>query len=233
MKLIDFKDMEEMGEYAASIIIAEATRNPELLLCAATGSSPLPLYERLAREAQKDARLFREMRVIPLDEWVGLSAEEGSCHAHLKKHVLAPLQITKDRYYSFDPAAKNLEEECGRIQNILESQGPIDICVLGLGRNGHLGFNEPADVLHPHCHIMDLASQTQQHIMVANSLSKPTKGLTLGMQDILASKRIVLLVSGKGKEEAILKLRSAEISSQCPASFLWLHNNVDCLLVEY
>ena len=114
----------------------------------------------------------------------------------------------------------------------LENQGPIDICILGLGRNGHLGFNEPAAVLHPHCHIMDLALQTQQHIMVANVLSKPTKGLTLGMRDILSSKKIVLLVSGKGKEEAMQKLRSAEITSQCPASFLWLHNNVDCLLID-
>ncbi len=232
MNIIDFTNITEMGKYAASIIITEATRNPKLLLCAATGSSPLPLYERLAREAQKNARLFREMRVIPLDEWVGLPAEEGSCHAHLKKLVLAPLQISKDRYYSFNPATENFEEECGRIQNVLESQGPIDICILGLGRNGHLGFNEPADVLHPHCHIMDLAPLTQQHNMVANISSKPTKGLTLGMQDILSSKRIVLLVSGKGKEEAKQKLRSAEISSQCPATFLWLHNKVDCLLVD-
>ena len=232
MNIIDFTNIAEMGEKAASMVITEATRNPKLLLCTATGSSPLPLYERLAREAQKNAQLFREMRVIPLDEWVGLPAEQGSCHAYLKKEVLAPLQISKDRYYSFNPSAENLEEECGRIHNVLESQGPIDICILGLGRNGHLGFNEPADVLHPHCHIMDLAPQTQLHNMVANIPSKPTKGLTLGMKDILSSKRIVLLVSGKGKEEAKQKLHSAEISSQCPATFLWLHNKVDCLLVD-
>ncbi|MDA9036528.1 galactosamine-6-phosphate isomerase [Flavobacteriaceae bacterium] len=232
MNIVDFTNITEMAEYAASIVIAEATRNPKLLLCTASGSSPLPLYERLTREAQKNTQLFRETRVIPLDEWVGLPAEEGSCHAYLKKHILIPLQISKDRYYGFDPAAENLEEECGRIQNVLEHQGPIGICVLGLGKNGHLGFNEPADVLHPYCHIMDLAAQTQQHIMIADIPSKPTKGLTLGMNDILSSKRIVLLVSGKGKEEAKQKLRSAEISSQCPATFLWLHNNVDCLVVD-
>jgi galactosamine-6-phosphate isomerase len=232
MNIIDFTDIAEMGEYAASIIINEATSNPKLLICTATGNSPLPLYKRLAREAQKNTLLFRKMRVIPLDEWVRLPTEEGSCHAHLKKHVLAPLRISKDRYYRFNAARENLEEECGRIQNLLEDQGPIDICILGLGRNGHLGFNEPTNVLHPHCHIMDLAPQTKQHIMVANVQSKPTKGLTLGMRDILSSKRIVLLVSGKGKEEAKQELRSAQISSQCPASFLWLHNNVDCLIVD-
>lgn len=232
MNIVDFTNIPEMAEYAASIVIAEATRNPKLLLCTASGSSPLPLYERLARETQKNTQLFHETRVIPLDEWVGLPAETGSCHAYLKKHIVTPLQISQDRYYGFDPAAENLEEECSRIQNVLEHQGPIDICVLGLGKNGHLGFNEPADVLYPYCHIMDLAAQTQQHIMIADIPSKPTKGLTLGMKDILSSKRIVLLVSGKGKEEAKQKLRSAEISSQCPATFLWLHNNVDCLIVD-
>ena len=232
MNIIDFTNISEMSDYAASMVITEATRNPKLLLCTASGNSPLPLYEQLAREAQKNIQLFQETRVIPLDEWVGLPSEEGSCHAYLKKHILTPLQISKDRYYGFNPTAEILEEECGRIQNVLESEGPIDICILGLGKNGHLGFNEPANVLHPHCHIMDLAPQTQQHKMVADIPSKPTKGLTLGMHDILSSKKIVLLVSGKGKEEAKQKLRSAEISSQCPATFLWLHTNVDCLIVD-
>jgi galactosamine-6-phosphate isomerase len=232
MNIQHFSNAEAMSQKATEIVLEEVKRKPELLLCTASGSSPLPLYERLAREAQKNIRLFRETRVIPLDEWVGLPAKEGSCHAYLKKHVLTPLQISKDRYYGFDPAAENLEEECGRIQNVLKNEGPIDICILGLGKNGHLGFNEPADVLHPHCHIMDLAAQTQQHIMIADIPSKPTMGLTLGMHDILSSKKIVLLVSGKGKEEAKQKLRSAEISTQCPATFLWLHDNVDCLLVD-
>ena len=232
MNIFYFTNTTEMAEYSASIVIAEATRNPKLLLCTASGISPLPLYDRLTREAQKNTQLFRETRVIPLDEWVGLTAEEATCHAYLKKHILTPLQISKDRYYSFDPAAENLEEECGHIQNVLERQGPIDIRILGLGKNGHLGFNEPADVLHPHCHIMNLAAHTQQHIMIADIPFKPTKGLTLGMNDILSSKKIVLLVSGKGKEEAKQKLRSAKISSQSPATFLWLHDNADCLIVD-
>ena len=232
MNISYFTNTTEMAKNAASIVIAEATRNPKLLLCTASGSSPLPLYERLAMKAQENTKLFRETRVIPLDEWVGLPTEEGSCHAYLKKHILTPLQISKDRYYGFDPAAENFEEECGRIKNILEHQGPVDICILGLGKNGHLGFNEPADVLHPHCHIMNLAPHTQQHIMIADIPFKPTKGLTLGMNDILSSKKIVLLVSGKEKEEAKQKLRSAEISTQSPATFLWLHENVECLIVD-
>ena len=124
MNIIEFTELAEMGEYAASIIITEVIRNPKLLLCTATGSSPIPLYGLLAREAQKNAQVFGEMRVIPLDEWVGLPTEEGSCHAQLKKHVLAPLQISKDRYYSFNPVTENLQEECGRIQNVFREPRP-------------------------------------------------------------------------------------------------------------
>ena len=232
MNVIEFINITEMAEYATSTVITEIIRNPKSLLCTASGSSPLPLYERLAREAQENSQLFRETRVIPLDEWLGLPGEEGSCHAYLKKHILTPLKISRDRFYGFNPTAENLEKECEFIKNVLDYKGPIDICILGLGKNGHLGFNEPADVLHPHCHIMDLDSDTQQHKMVANIPSKPTRGLTLGMSDILSSKKIVLLVTGSGKEEAKRKLRSAEISTQSPATFLWLHDNVDCLIVD-
>ena len=88
MNIQHFSNAEAMSQKATEIVLEEVKRKPELLLCTASGSSPLPLYERLAREAQKNIRLFRETRVIPLDEWVGLPAKEGSCHAYLKKHVL-------------------------------------------------------------------------------------------------------------------------------------------------
>ena len=114
---------------------------------------------------------------------------------------------------------------------MVKEQGPIDLCILGLGKNGHLGFNEPADELQPHCHIADLAVQSQQHSMILDSSIKPTQGITLGMQEILSSKRILLLVSGSGKEEAKKKLLSGDITSQCPASLLWKRDNVDCLVV--
>ena len=232
MNINYFSNAEAMSQKAAEIVLEEVKRKPELLLCTATGSSPKTLYQLLGEENQKQISLFQEAWVIPLDEWIGLPTPQGTCHAYIDEHILTPLQISKERYFGFNADAERLENECERIQEFLRQKGPIDLCILGLGKNGHLGFNEPADVLHPHCHIMDLAAQTQQHKMVADIPSKPTKGLTLGMQDILSSKRIVLLVSGKGKEEAKQKLRSAEISSQCPATFLWLHNKVDCLLVD-
>ena len=231
MRIAEFEEIDQMGQKAFSIVMDEIEHNPQLLLCAATGSSPLPLYRNLAEEAKKRAAVFDELRVLPLDEWVGLPSSDGSCHAFLQKHILRPLKMTPERYFPFNAAAENLKEECLRIHTLVKEQGPIDLCVLGLGKNGHLGFNEPADELQPNCHIADLALQSQQHSMILDSSIKPTQGITLGIQDILFSKRILLLVSGSGKEEAKKKLLSGEITSQCPASLLWKHHNVDCLVV--
>ena len=231
MRISEFEEIYQMGQKAFSIVMDEIEHNPQLLLCAATGSSPLPLYRNLAEEAKKRAALFEHLRILPLDEWVGLPSSDGSCHAFLQKHILRPLKLTQERYFPFNPAAENLKEECLRIQALVKEQSPIDLCILGLGKNGHLGFNEPADELQPHCHIADLTIESQQHSMISDSSIKPTQGITLGIQDILSSKRILLIVSGSGKEEAKKKLLSGEITSQCPASLLWKHHNIDCLVV--
>lgn len=232
MRIIEFDNNEDMGLTAASIVKNELIIKPDALLCAATGSSPLPLYQQLVIVAEKDSTLFQNFRLIPLDEWIGLPTPEGSCDSYLREHLVAPLQISKERYFSFSPNTADLNQECLRIQRLLKTGGPIDMCILGLGKNGHLGFNEPADVLQPHCHIADLTAQSQQHNMILNSSEKPTQGLTLGIQDILSSKRILMLVSGDGKEEAKEQFFSGQVSSQCPASFLWKHDNVDCLVVN-
>lgn len=231
MRIAEFEEINQMGQKAFSIVMDEIEYNPKLLLCAATGNSPLSLYRNLAEEAKKRAAVLNHLRVLPLDEWVGLPSSDGSCHAFLQNHILRPLKVTQERYFRFNAAAENLKEECLRIHALVKEQGPIDLCILGLGKNGHLGFNEPADELQPHCHIADLAVQSQQHSMILDSSIKPTQGITLGIQDILSSKRILLLVSGSGKEAAKKKLLSGEITSQCPASLLWKHDNVDCLVV--
>ena len=227
-----FSNAEAMSRSAADIVLEEVRRNPELLLCTATGSSPKKLYQILAEENRQQMSLFQKVRIIPLDEWIGLPTPEGSCHTYIDEHILRPLQIPIEHYFGFNRDAAQLEKECGRIQELLHREGPIDVCILGLGKNGHLGFNEPADVLQPHCHIASLSPQSQEHSMIENTPSKPTKGLTLGMQDILAAKKIILVVSGEGKEKATQRLLSGDISNDCPASWLSKHDNVDCLIVN-
>ncbi|MGI9552149.1 MAG: galactosamine-6-phosphate isomerase [Aurantibacter sp.] len=232
MNISYFANVSAMSQTASELFLKEVRSKPELLLCTATGSSPKLLYHNLAVESQRESSLFQEMRVIPLDEWIGLSTPEGSCHAYIEEHVLNPLKIPAARYFGFNADAEHLEEECWRIQELLNRQGPIDVCILGLGKNGHLGFNEPANELKLDCHIANLAWQTRKHSMIGGTSAKPTKGLTLGMHDILAAKKIILLVSGLGKEEATKQLLSGTIANDCPATWLWKHDNVDCLMVN-
>ena len=217
----------------ATAVVLEAIINiPQLLLCAATGDSPLGLYHKLGLEAAKQPLLFEQLRVIPLDEWVGLKTPEGSCHTYLQQHLLGPLKISKQRYFSYNARAENMEAECSRIHSVLLKEGPIDLCILGLGKNGHLGFNEPAAELQPHCHLAKLSDQSQTHGMIGKAKVKPTLGISLGIKDILSSKRILILVSGQGKEAAKTQLLSGAISPQWPATMLWKHKNVDCLVLE-
>lgn len=224
-------DYEAMSRQAATLFVSEITKKKNLLLCAATGNSPTGLYEQLARRAVAHPAVFEQLRLIKLDEWGGLPEHAPeTCEFYLQKKLVAPLRISPERYISFQSNPIDAAEECCRIQAELDNVGPIDVCVLGLGKNGHLGFNEPSAFLHPHCHIAQLSEQSLQHSMVQSAAHKPLFGLTLGMKDILSSKKIILLISGTEKEEAVKQLFSEKITTELPASLLWLHNNVECLV---
>lgn len=231
MNISYFNSKSEMSAFAADLFYTELKQNPNLLLCAATGNSPAEFYALLANKAMQSSSSFEQLRVLQLDEWGGLSRDNPhSCFAYIKKHLLNPLNISMDRFIGFDTSKDNLEKECGRIQRIIDREGPIDQCVLGLGTNGHLGFNEPADSLQANCHIADLEDKTQQHSMVRLMDKTPSYGLTVGMKDILQSKRIILLITGEKKDHVINKLLKGRIDCNLPASFLWLHPDVECLI---
>jgi galactosamine-6-phosphate isomerase len=225
------EDYDSLSAQAASLISAEIGRHPNLLLCAATGNSPIGLYRELAEQAAADRALFAALRVIKLDELGGVPADDpGSCEHYLKTRVLGPLAVAADRYIVFAATPADPPAECERIRAELAQRGPIDVCVLGLGINGHIGFNEPGPFLIPQCHVARLSEQSRRHAMVRSMDGAPPFGLTLGMQEILASRRIILLVAGSGKKHAIAGLLSGEVSTSLPASFLWLHQRVDCLI---
>jgi galactosamine-6-phosphate isomerase len=231
MNIVNCRDYEEMSENAASLVIQEIERNKNLLLCAATGNSPTGLYMKLVERSEKDKALFDQLRVIKLDEWGGIPENHpSSCEYYLQAKLLEPLRITPDRYIAFQSNPAEPTAECARIQAELDTQGPIDLCILGIGANGHIGFNEPASFLQPHCHVAQLSGHSLTHTMVQSLEAKPTYGLTLGIQDIMRSRKIILLISGKNKEQVIQEFLSGKITTQLPASLLWLHPDVDCLI---
>jgi galactosamine-6-phosphate isomerase len=231
MRITDCEDDESLSSRAAAIVIAAVTAKSDLLLCAATGRSPGGLYRALVEKAAADEAFFGRLRILKLDEWGGIpGTASGSCEHYLRTRLLDPLGIPSDRYMAFDATAEDPAAECERIRAELERRGPIDVCVLGLGPNGHVGFNEPAPFLIPHCHVEQLSEATRRHAMGRSMDHVPAFGLTLGMQEILASRRIVLLVTGDGKRDVTTRLLSGRVTPTLPASFLWLHGNVDCLI---
>ncbi|WP_165043692.1 galactosamine-6-phosphate isomerase [Dysgonomonas sp. ZJ709] len=231
MKIELCDSYDQLSRKANDIIIENLLQHKSLLFCAATGNSPTRMYEMLSKEYSNRSELFSQIQVIKLDEWGGLPQNHsGTCETYLQEYVIKPLKITEDRYVSFQSNALQPEKECERVQSELEKRGPIDICILGLGMNGHIAFNEPADFLQPNCHIARLSPQSLQHSMVAGEDNKPQYGLTLGMADIMGSKLIILLINGVNKREITQSFLSTKITTSLPASLLWLHPNVICLL---
>ncbi len=225
------KDTTTMAEIASSVIAEAIRQKPDLLLCAATGNSPTKTYKLLiAQKANFDSS---QLRVIKLDEWGGVSMDNAqTCEQYLQQHLIKPLEISPERYFAFQSNSEHPVNEIAAMQTILAANGPIDICILGLGLNGHIAFNEPAELLEPNCHIATLSEKSMQHSMASEMGTQPTYGLTLGMADILQSRQIVMLVTGQNKKDIVAKFLSKKITSQIPASFLWLHNNVQCFIDE-
>ena len=180
----------------ASLVMETVKKKPNLLLCAATGSSPEGLYKELATLAHVELEPFKQLRILKLDEWAGIpESHPVSCEYFLKKKLLGPLDIAQERYISFasDP-------------------------------------NEPAPKLEPFCHVAALSAESLKHPMIASLDQKPEYGLTLGLKEILDSRLIIMLVSGKEKKHVAEKFLEGSVSTELPASFLWQHPQVECLV---
>jgi len=224
-------DYGKMSRLSALMVLEALTEKPDLLLCAATGSSPEGLYSELTGIARGNREAFNQLRILKLDEWGGIPENHPvSCEYYLREKLLNPLGIPTERYIAFKSSPDDPELECRRIRSRLEKDGPIDLCILGLGRNGHLGLNEPAPELNPLCHMATLTEESLQHPMIASMDSKPEYGLTLGMEEILASKQIIMLVCGKEKKAIAEQFLNGKVSSLLPASYLWQHSQVECLV---
>jgi len=170
------------------------------------------------------------LRVLQIDEWLGLPARHpGSCRNDLQTKLIAPLGITPDRLVGFATATRTPESECRRVSRWLETNGPIDLCILGLGLNGHVAMVEPAAELVPGVHVTRLSASSKKHPLLRSLERKPTHGLTLGIGDILRSRQILLLVSGTPKRAALERLLAGPLTTRFPASLLRLNPNTTVL----
>jgi galactosamine-6-phosphate isomerase len=228
-----FRNYDELSTAAAAQVISAVTAKSDSLICAAAGSSPAGVYRELVREAQSRTALFGKLRVVKLDEWLGLPPDDpAACEFFLKRSLIDPLAISRERYIAFDAQTDDPARECGRVQAELDRQGPIDLCVLGFGRNGHVGLNEPGVSAKSHCHVATLSVETLGHAMLSASKASPTHGMTLGIADLLAARKILLLVTGAGKEQALAKFLEGTSTPEVPASLLWPHPALEIFLDE-
>ena len=231
MKIIHCSSYSLLSAEAAAFVVEKLGGPGKKLLCAATGNSPTGMYEQLAK--RKDELNIPELHVLKLDEWQGIPMDDpGTCETYLQQHLLGPLKIPHSNYIAFNSLASDPEAECQRIKKELDEKGPIDLCILGIGLNGHLALNEPAGEIEPGIHVAALTKSSQEHSMISHLDSALTHGYTLGLRDILQSTAILLLVNGLKKKTIFNKLMTGRISTQLPASFLWLHPDVTCFYSE-
>lgn len=220
----------ELGEQAADFIVAQLQQKPDLLLCVSAGGTPTQTYQCLAQRYARQPRRFARLRIIQIDEWGGLPRHsQASCEADLRQKILLPLGIEPGRFAGFRSDTPDPEAECRGVSQWLAVNGPIDICILGLGFNGHIAMNEPGTSAKLLAHVAKLAPSSRHHPMLKGLARKPTCGLTLGLGQILQSRKVLLLVSGKKKRAVLRRLMTPEITTRFPASFLWLHPDATVL----
>ena len=223
------KDNNEIASTISDLIVENIRNKPNLLLCAATGGTPTQTYQQLV---DKRAHYSTEqLRVIKLDEWGGVPMDNPeTCESYIQKHILKPLNIHPENYFGFNSNAPNAEKEIQRIKSALKKNGPIDICILGLGMNGHIAFNEPPSDINSECHIATLSKESLLHPMAVGMDAAPTCGVTLGIQEIMQSKKIFLIITGEHKQEIAKAFLTGNVSKHLPASYLWMHSDVHCYI---
>ncbi len=226
------KDYNTLSTAAAKHLLSLARKKQSPLVCAASGDSPAGLYREII--AQKNANETDSWNFVGLDEWQGMNAsDEGSCQWHLHQQLFGPLKVDASRICFFDGRASSLEAECQRVDQFISDHGGIDIAVIGLGSNGHIGMNEPQRDPTLTAHIAELDDST---IKTAQKYFKKettiTGGLTLGIASILAAKHIFLIVSGTHKAAIINQLMESEPTPALPVTWLKNHPNAYLYLDE-
>ena len=232
MKILKFATYEEMSAAAADIIAKQISIKKDSVIGLATGSTPVGMYKKLAEMNQAGIIDFASVKTVNLDEYYPIDPENKQSYRYfMNDNLFDHINIDKANTYVPNGAAENADEACETYEKIIKSLGGIDIQVLGIGQNGHIGFNEPEENLSLYTHKTGLTENTIQ----ANSRFfsedevMPNAALTMGMGTIFGAKKIIMLINGKNKKEAFEKLLNDKITTECPATLLKLHPNVTVL----
>ncbi len=232
MRIIECADYRAMSRQAANIISAQVILKPDCVLGLATGSTPIGTYEQLAERVVNKDLSFARVRSVNLDEYKGLSPEHDQSYRYFMNHNLFDkVDIDKANTNVPNGLAEDSEAECARYDALIRSLGGIDLQLLGLGRNGHIGFNEPDSVFTLGTHVVDLTESTidANKRFFASADDVPRQALTMGMGAIMGARRVLVVASGEDKADAVAKAFAGPVDPQVPASILRLHRR--CTLV--
>lgn len=222
MKLNIYKDYNTLSSQAANEIIALVKNKPDAVLCLASGDTPRLTYAMMASKASDEKVDFSRCTFIGLDEWVGIPPEnEGSCYFFLQNQIFKPLNISASKIHLFDALSENMEAECIKMDEIILEKGGIDLMLVGVGMNGHIGFNEPGVPFGLYSHVIALDATTQsvgQKYFKQSTILK--HGITLGLKHLLESRKAIVMANGKKKSEVIRKALEGAVTTDMPASII-------------
>ena len=227
MELFIYDTYEKMSAEAAKKVMHVISAKRKTVLSPASGDTPKGLYAELVSMIQKNKTDISELGFIGLDEWLGMNGEdEGSCRFYLDQELFNPLQINKNKIAFFYGKAQIPLEECRKIDDFILGLNGIDLAIVGLGMNGHVGMNEPGVSPDLHSHVAEIDPITQEvgqkYFKQHTSL---TKGITLGLQHLLDAKKAILIANGIKKADIIRKTLEETITPQVPASIMRRHSN--------
>lgn len=229
MQIIKGTDYEHMSRLAANIISAQIILKPECVLGLATGSTPVRTYKNLIHWYEKGDLDFSGVTSVNLDEYKGLSSDHDQSYRYfMNNNLFNHINIKKENTYVPDGMEPDASKACADYDAVIENCGGVDLQLLGLGHNGHIGFNEPCDIFEKGTHCVDLAESTisANARFFASADMVPRQAYTMGIQTIMRAKKILVVASGKDKAEIIKKAFFGPITPQVPASVLQLHTDV-------
>lgn len=227
MEVRIFKDKESLGEILGEVLISRVKAKPDLSFGFATGASPLPVYKNMIERFKKGEVSFKDITTFNLDEYCLLPKDDkNSYYSFMHENLFNHIDVKEENINFLNGNAEDFEQECKRYDCLIRDRG-IDVQLLGLGRNGHIGFNEPSTKFTKECFKVKLSEST----IAANSIyfdenPMPHYALTMGTVSIMRSKEIFMIATGESKKDAIYEMINGDISPLCPASVLQLHPNV-------
>lgn len=229
MRIYEAKDYQEMSRKAANILAAQVILKPDCVLGLATGSSPIGTYDQLVEGYEKGDLDFSEVRTVNLDEYIGLNQEnDQSYYYFMHSHLFDRINIDPANTNVPNGMAEDIDAECERYEELIRSLGGVDIQLLGIGRNGHIGFNEPAAAFDKMTHCVDLTESTIEanKRFFASADDVPRQAVSMGSGTIMKAKKILLIACGEDKADAVAKSFFGPVTPEVPASILQLHSDV-------